>query len=180
MGKTSRPEPVKLVVGLLAASTELLGEAAHRLGAIFGPIDEQSPPVPFAYTSYYAEELGQAPWRQWLSFARLIDPGELAGIKIQTNALEAEWTVEGRRPVNLDPGYISLTGLTLATTKGFWHRIYIGQGIYAEVTLPFHRGAFRPQEWTYPDYRAPEHIEFFTQLRRGYREQLRSMGTAST
>ncbi len=179
MGKARPPEPVKLIVGLLLARSELLSMTTQRLNALFGPIEEQSPLVPFDYTSYYAGELGESPWRCFLAFERLIDPGALAGIKVQTNALETEWSVGGRRPVNLDPGYLSLTGLVLASTKSYWHRIYIDQGIYAEVTLPFHHGAFQPQEWTYPDYCAAEHLAFFSRLRRRYHAQLKSASTAS-
>jgi len=164
---------VKLLVGVLGANLDLLGEAAERLAQVCGAIEAWSEPVAFTHTSYYARELGEHPWRQFLTFVRLVDPGELATIKTQTNQMEREWTREGRRLVNLDPGYISLSKLVLATTKNHWHRIYLGQGIYAEATLPFRDGAFRPQEWTYPDYRTPEHLAFFAAARECYRRQLR-------
>jgi hypothetical protein len=175
MGIARQPDPVKLIVGLLARERPLLDEAAERLAGAFGPVEERSAPVPFRHTDYYAAELGAEPWRQFLAFANLIDPGDLAAIKLRTNALEAAWAAEGRRAVNIDPGYISLSKLVLATTKNHWHRIYIGQGIYAEATLPFRHGAFQPQEWTYPDYRAPESLAFFTAIRARYRQQLREM-----
>lgn len=173
MGTAHQPEPVVLIAGLLASDRALLVRAAERLGGIFGPLEATSEPVPFAYTRYYADELGEHPWRQFLAFARLVDPGELATIKVRTNALEMEWAAGGRRLVNIDPGYISPSKLVLASTKNHWHRIYIGQGIYAEATLPFRHGAFQPQEWTYPDYRAPEHLAFFTAVRERYLQQLR-------
>jgi len=175
MGTARQPEPAKLLVGLLARERVLLDEAAERLARAFGPVEERSTPVPFNHTDYYAAELGMQPWRQFLTFSNLIDPGDLAAIKLQTNALEAVWAVDGRRAVNIDPGYISLSKLVLATTKNHWHRIYIGQGIYAEVTLPFRHGAFQPQEWTYPDYRTPESLAFFSAVREHYRQQLRQL-----
>lgn len=180
MGKARQPEPVKLIVGLLGQDLELLTIAGDRLRCVFGAIDRRSQPVLFSHTDYYAHELGPRPYRQFLTFARLIDPGDLASIKVQTNHLEQEWAPDGRRSVNLDPGYISLSKLVLATTKNHWHRVYLGQGIYAEVTLPFRNGAFEPQEWTYPDYRTPEHLAFFTAVRELYRQQLRGLPDAST
>jgi hypothetical protein len=174
VGTAHKPEPVKLIAGLLSSRRELLAEGASRLAQEFGAVDEWSEPVLFGYTSYYRNELGEHPWRQFLAFANLIDPGTLAAIKARTNVLEQEWATDGRRPLNIDPGYVSLTKLVLATTKNYWHRIYIGQGIYAEATLPFRGGAFQPQEWTYPDYRAPEHLAFFTRVRERYRRQLRA------
>lgn len=178
MGTVRQPDPVKLIMGLLSRNQELLAQAADRLSREFGPIDEESEPVPFTHTAYYARELGEHPWRQFLTFARLIDPGDLAAIKIRTNEIEQEYALAGQRPINIDPGYISLTKLVLATTKNYWHRIYIGQGIYAEATLPFRNGAFQPQEWTYPDYRTPEHLAFFSRVREAYRRQLPGHHTA--
>ena len=173
MGIVRQPEAAKLIVGLLARDQALLGQAAVRLAQAFGEVDAESRPVPFTHTAYYARELGESPWRQFLAFSRLIDPGDLAALKRQTNDMEQEWAQDGRRPLNLDPGYISLSKLVLASTKNHWHRIYLGRGIYAEATLPFRDGAFRPQEWTYPDYRTPEHLSFFTAVRDRYRRQLR-------
>ncbi len=178
MGTVRQPELVKLIVGLLARERRLLGQAAVRLTQAFGEVDAQSHPVAFTHTAYYAHELGEKPWRQFLAFSRLIDPGDLATVKLQTNDMEQEWAEDLRRPLNLDPGYISLSKLVLASTKNHWHRIYLGRGIYAEATLPFRDGAFRPQEWTYPDYRTPEHLAFFTDVRERYHRQLRSAAPA--
>ncbi len=173
MGTAHPPEPVRLIVGLLVARQELLSAAAARLSEQFGPLDQSSRPVPFTQTAYYRRELGEEPWRQFLTFQPLIDPSDLAAIKVRTNEMELEWAPDGLRRVNIDPGYISLSKLVLATTKNYWHRIYLAQGIYAEATLPFRDGAFRPQEWTYPDYRTPEHLAFFTAARERYKQQLR-------
>lgn len=173
MGTARQPDPVKLIAGLLGRDVDLLAQAEARLCQELGAVEAASEPVPFTHTHYYARELGEHPWRRFLAFASLVDPGELAAFKLGTNALELEWAVEGRRPVNVDPGYISLSKLVLASTKNHWHRIYIGQGIYAEATLPFRDGAFQPQEWTYPDYRTPEHLAFFAAVRARYHSQLR-------
>ena len=77
-----------------------------------------------------------------------------------------------RRRVNLDPGYVDQAKLVLATTKDRQHRLYLGRGIYGEVTLRFTGGRFEPWEWTYPDYRTPEYRVFFETVRRRYRQQL--------
>ena len=96
----------------------------------------------------------------------------LAAIKLRTNELEKGWTAEGRRKVNLDSGYVSLPKLVLATTKNYDHRIYLGKGIYAEVTLHYRNGGFRPWPWTYPDYASAQYCELFAQIRRLYVSQL--------
>ncbi len=153
----------------------LFGEARAALVKVYGPVDHISPLWPFDFTSYYAEESGEGLLRQFLSFAELIDPGKLAEIKLRTNQLEQEHASGGRRQINLDPGYVDLSKLVLATTKNHQHRIYLGRGIYAEVTLRYTRKSFRPWEWTYPDYRTNHYVEFFNQVRETYLEQLRNV-----
>jgi hypothetical protein len=173
MGKVKEPLPVKLIAGMFAASGELLEEAQVRLSQEFGPIDYESELLPFDHTTYYAAEFGENLKRRFVAFVELVHPGKLAEIKLLTNALEMEWVIEGRRQVNIDPGYVSHSKLVLATTKNHAHRIYLGQGIYAEVTLYFRDGTFRAWPWTYPDYASPPLIAIFNHIRALYVKQLR-------
>jgi hypothetical protein len=165
--------PVKLIVGMFAAREELFEAVRGELASAYGAVDQASPVWAFDFTTYYAEEFGDDLLRQFLSFSELVDPGRLAEIKLHTNALEQTYAHEGKRQINLDPGYIELSKLVLATTKNHQHRIYLGQGIYAEVTLRYVRKSFRPWEWTYPDYRTDHHIEFFNHVRETYLQQLK-------
>lgn len=173
MGKIKVPLPAKLIVGMLSAYTDTLGRAADELSALFGPIDFASELLPFTHSDYYNAELGTPILRQFLSFERLFDQGALSQAKHLTNALEQSLAIEGRRTVNLDPGYVTGAKLVLATTKDYNHRIYIGNGIYAEVTLHYHKGHFQPWPWTYPDYASPEYLSLFERIRCIYMSQLR-------
>ena len=152
--------------------------AAPRRLRSNGQTELASDLFPFEVTHYYDEEMWTPIQRQFLAFARLIDPGELAAIKCFTNEVEVlrarERNYRPRRPVNLDPGYLDAARLVLATTKDRAHRIYLGQGIYAEVTLIYSQGAWQPLPWTYPDYRAPTYHPFLTRVRGSYIAKLRS------
>lgn len=176
MGKTTEPLAVKLIVGMLAREEALFQEALARLSQVFGPVDFRSKSFPFSFTSYYEKEMGPELKRQFASFQRLIVPGLLASIKTFTNRVEGEFSRMGARRINLDPGYISLGKLVLATTKDREQRIYLGEGIYAEVTLRYQKGSFRPWEWTYPDYRSVEGLEILNHIRSLYRAQLQEGG----
>lgn len=161
---------------MLSNVTGLFEMAETRLEKKFGPIELKSPVIPFNYTDYYEEEIGRDIKRQFLSFQKLIDPGSLAGIKLFTNKLEERLQRERvgpGRPINLDPGYLASSKLVLASTKDYYHRIYLEKGIYAEVTLRYVKGAFEPLPWTYPDYRSKEYIDFFTESRILYTKKLR-------
>jgi hypothetical protein len=176
MGHAKPPKPVKLLVSAFAPNGALLQEAREALEAEWGTIDFESELLPFDHTPYYEREFGPSLVRQIWTFEPLVDPGDLSTIKLRTNELEQRWAVDGRRQANLDPGYVSMAKLVLATTKNHGHRIYVGQGIYAEVTLQYRDGAYRPWPWTYPDYATRVYCALFEDIRRRYIGQLRKLG----
>jgi hypothetical protein len=173
MGQAKAPRAVKLIVSAFAPCDMLLQEAKGALVAEWGATDLESDLLPFDHTPYYDREFGSGLVRRIWAFEPLIDPGELSVVKLRTNALEQRWAVNGQRRVNLDPGYVSMAKLVLATTKNHGHRVYLGGGIYAEVTLQYRDGAFRAWPWTYPDYATPAYCALFHEIRRHYVAQLR-------
>ncbi|MFC2029156.1 DUF4416 family protein [Chloroflexota bacterium] len=174
MGTARQPDPVKLIVSLLTADTTLLIETRGELSRLFGAVDSESELLPFDHTDYYAPEFGSGLQRQILSFEVLVEPSDLPAIKVQTNALESSLAEGGHRRVNIDPGYVTLGKLVLASTKDHAHRIYLQDGVYAEGTLTFQRGRFRSWPWTYPDYGSDRYSELFYGIRERYKAQLRS------
>jgi len=173
MGMPRNPAPVKLMVGLLAASDGLLGEAANALSQRFGPADACSTPSTWGFSNYYSSEMGDLVRRQFISFEKLIAPGELAEVKHLTNEMENAWRKELGRRVNIDPGYVAATKLVLASTKDAAHRVYLSDGIYAEATLQFSNGSFQPHPYSYRDYAAADAIAFFNAVRSRYLIQVR-------
>ena len=177
MGKIKQPVGVKLFIGMISGEEDLFKEAEERLSQKFGSVDFKSPILSFQHTPYYESEMGSNLKRKFISFQGLIDPAEIREIKLFTNQLEQDFLhpdTEDRR-INLDPGYLTLSKLALASTKDYQHRIYLGRGIYAEVTLRYKKGkGFEPWEWTYPDYRTREYLEIFNSLRKIYQSQLKT------
>ena len=165
---------MKLIAGLLASSDDLLGEARAALFERFGSVDASSVLSPWDLSSYYRDEMGDVIRRQFLSFETLIAPDKLAELKQITNDMEDAWRATAGRRVNIDPGYIATTKLVLASTKDAAHRVYLSGGIYAEATLHFSNGSFRPYPYSYRDYAAAEAIAFFNRVRTTYLAQLRA------
>jgi hypothetical protein len=172
------PNPVKLIIGILAANETALDAAVKTISAKFGQIDLESDVWPFTQTDYYKNETGPNILRQFVSIEKLIDPGLLAEIKHTTNKLEQQLAetlkTDYSRPVNLDPGLIEPSKLVLASTKNFSHRIYIGNKMFAEVTLIYEKGRWRNFDYTFPDYREPRYHGFFTKIRSRLLEQLKT------
>ncbi|MCK4628811.1 MAG: DUF4416 family protein [Sedimentisphaerales bacterium] len=179
MGQTTPPQPVKLIVGMLSKNQELFARVEDEMRTLWGNTDVCSEVMPFTHTNYYQKKMGSPLWRKFIAFVELIDPGWLARIKRQSNELEDQYAKNNKyqepgvlRPINLDPGYIDMSKLVLATTKNYSHRIYIGDSMYAEATLHYHKGAWQSWPYTYPDYACGDYSDFFNRVRERLMDQL--------
>ena len=173
MSVPREPKPAKLVIGLFMKDRSLFDALVAELGSEFGSLDMVSPWMPFDYTSYYEQEMGAPLFRRLLAFKTLIEQLDLAGVKVTTNHLENRYTRNGRRRVNIDPGYLSYERFVLASGKNFVHRIYIGQKIYADLTLIYQQGAYQKLPWTYPDYADRPITSFLSRARAKYAADLK-------
>lgn len=176
MSKPKVPEPVKLMASVFSQAQELIVEVIERLSKKFGKTDFISEIFPFGFTSYYEREMGKGLVRRLFTFDKMVLPHRLPYIKLYTNKIKERFSDrQGKRRVNIDPGYISLSHLILATGKGYAHRPYLRDGIYADLTLIYKDTSFRALDWTYPDYRSEEIIELMNTVRRKYVFQLRGL-----
>jgi len=171
MGEIKKHQPVKLIIGFIYKEKAFFDKAKAQFIRKFGPIDFESREIAFCHTDYYEKEFGKDLIRSFVSFKKLISPRELPGIKILTNKIEKKLSHRSHRRINIDPGYIELSKLVLASTKNFFHRIYLNKGIFLEVTLFFKDKTFQSWDWTFPDYKTPEYIEIFNHIRHIYANQ---------
>jgi hypothetical protein len=167
MGTTQKPLPVKLFFAIMYHERAPIDAVLERLRSRFGRIEATFGPAPFSWTDYYAKEMGASLLKSYCCCERLIGREDLPAIKLWTNALEQEYATLGNRTVNIDPGYLARDKLVLASTKDFYHRLYLGDGIYGEVTLHFRQGKYRYFSWTYPDFKEEKLQEFLMKERAG-------------
>ena len=172
MSELKEPCPVRLIIGLIYCESALIDSCIKKLTSKFGQINYISQKLPFDYTKYYETEMGKTLTRKILSFSRLIKRDSLVDIKLFTNNLENEFMIYEKRTINIDPGYIAKEHLILSTGKGYYHRPYLGKGVYADLTLVYKNKQFHGLEWTYPDYNSESMKILFKQLRQGYIKQL--------
>jgi hypothetical protein len=168
MAQPQDPDKVVYVCSILAAGDQALAGARGELSARLGPLEQVTESQTFDFTDYYTPEMGAELVRQFAVLAGQDDPGQLARIKHETNRIEADlarrFGPEPTRPVNLDPGYVEASKLVLASMKNFSHRIYLADGVYAEVTLQWRRG-WQALPWTFPDYASGAYDPFLTAAR---------------
>lgn len=173
MEAISTTRNAKLFVAILAPQ-HLLREAETSLDSAFGPLDLRSHIFAFTFTDYYQEEMGSHLYRYFVAPRTLITQDALPDIKHRTNEIERQFSDSGersRRRINLDPGYLTSAKVVLASTKDYAHRIYLDRGIYGDLHFRYEQGRYQPLPWTYPDYRTPEALTFFAEMRRFYLRQ---------
>lgn len=170
MGVARPSHKVKLVAGLLANDTELFDKIKRLLEKKFhNAVDFETCPMDFVHTDYYKAEMGDNIKRKFLSFKKHIPLKNIYRLKLITNVIESKFLKNGKRTVNIDPGYIDLGKLVLLSTKDYTHRIYLNGGIFAEVTLHYKDRSFNPWPWTYPDYQTAAYIGAFNKMRELYK-----------
>ena len=176
MGQIRTPEPVQLFAGIISGEPQLLARTEELLSVHWGPVSLRSEVFAFDSTDYYSRDMGSPLLRLFVGFRELIAPQDLARLKRESNELECCLAGEQTRvprPVNIDPGYLEQSKIVLASTKNFYHRILLADGIYGEVTMHYRAGRWCPFSWTFPDFRSGRYDTFFSELRQSYRSQLR-------
>lgn len=181
MAEPSDAPRVKLICGMISSSKELFDSALVPLTRRLGAVDLVSEVMDFDFTHYYDEEMGSPLFRRFVSFEQLTSPDALVEAKEATNGIERSFvsdrSADGSngptRPINLDPGYAETSKLVLASMKNFSHRIYLDRGVYAEVTLIYHKDHWKSLAWTFPDFASGRYHPFLSGVRDRLCEQLR-------
>ena len=177
MGDITQHRPVLLIVAMVSRYVDALSWSIQQLSKTHGPVALESPVYDFVETQYYQKTMGDDLKKQFVAFEQLISPDAIVAAKINSNQLEIQFADQNeypqQRPVNLDPGYISEAKLVLATTKDRDHRLYIADGIFAEVTLHYRSKTWCSSRWTYPDYQRADFQQYFTKCRQHLRDQYR-------
>ncbi|MCL2700435.1 MAG: DUF4416 family protein [Phycisphaerae bacterium] len=177
MAAMATPPTVLLICGMISARVDLFAQTAEELERLFGPVEIRSDVMPFDFTHYYDRQMGSPLWRQFVSFAQPITGDALAAAKRATNELEEQFAQRLQapdapaRPINLDPGYVDLSKLVLASCKDFSHRVYLGGGVFGEITLMYHKDRWDALGWTFPDYASGRYHGFLSAVRARLRQR---------
>lgn len=182
MGQILLPDPVLPFYAIFGQTAESLAWAREQIEQHWGDIAISSPEFHFDQTSYYEKEMGSELRKQLVVLENLDQPEWLPPAKLQSNSWEEEYLKQTvvpedkkvDRPLNIDPGYVTLAKLVLATTKDRDHRLYLGQGIFAEVTVHYKYGGWKTDRWTYPDFQTPEYHAFLDLAREHLKMKLKN------
>ena len=170
--KPAEPDKVKFLCGILYSDIQLLEKALKLLTDQFGPIDFRSTDFPFNQTEYYIAEMGNPIYRLFIAFEKLMHPGTLAQIKRDTNRIENQISIQGKRKVNIDSGYMDYDKIVLASAKYNGQKIYLDDGIWADLTMHFKSGQFECYPWSFPDFKLGIYNSVFLSIRRIYKQQM--------
>jgi hypothetical protein len=184
MAAISPHRPALQILAAFSRYSEAFDWTRRLIEQAWGPIELASDLFDHRETNYYESTMGPDLKKTFFALQRLVDPAELPNWKIQTNSWEADYHHQSKhpesRPLNLDPGYLTEAKLILASTKDRDHRIYLCNGIFAENTLYFTKGAWHSRPWTYPDYQRPDYHQFFLRCREYLRQEYAKFGGDSS
>jgi hypothetical protein len=175
MSTLKKPKKVKLIIAFFSNSINLLDKTEKILIIKFGKADYKSQDIEFNETDYYSSEMGENIKLRFIAFNKLINRNKLPEIKIKTCRIEKKFSFLNKRTVNIDPGLMSLENFILATGKSFTHRIYLKKGVWADLTLIFHKGDFTELPWTFPNYRTERIKKILKEIRTIYYKQIKSI-----
>jgi len=167
------PPPVQPFAALLYREEAPLATALEALEELWSPLALRGAAHPFDRTDYYAPEMGEGLQRLLVAFSVLVPPTWLVPAKHEAARLEDILRTDGKRRVNIDVGYLDLYKVVLASWKHRGHKLYLDQGVWGDLTLTFAKGAYRPLEWTFPDFRTGLYDTELHAMREAYKAQLR-------
>jgi hypothetical protein len=157
--------PARLLFSVIFRENEDFETSLRRISERLGDVARTSGPFPFDRTDYYEREMGAPLYRRFVLMTDAVSRDELPMAKLAAEEIEKELSVHGKRTVNVDPGLLADENFVLATGKNYSHRIYLRDGVFADLTLVFQKGEYRPLPWTYPDYASAKIRAYLTGLR---------------
>lgn len=164
---------IKPIAGILTAQRELLPQVLAALAPGFGNADVIGEWRRFDHTDYYRDEMGSELFRCFVSFEGLRPPEDALGFKPLTNEIEARFSHDRKRIVNIDPGYIDTCKLVLISGKHGGHKVALGAGLYADPLLWYDKG-WKALPWAFPDFRDEGYFSLFVKMRTLFKSQLKS------
>jgi len=175
MARLADPAPVKLFVVTLHRNPSILDQALKLLTETWGEIDFESEDFPFQETNYYDQEMGPGLLRRFYSFRNLIHPDQIVEAKLHSNSIEEQFAQGAARTINLDPGYLDTYKVVLASAKFGGQKIYLRDGIYADMTLTMYKGKWEAFLWGFPDFKSRKYDAVLCKIRDLYKEQRRNL-----
>ncbi len=174
------PPPTLQLVAIFSRYVDVIAWGRSKLIESWGRVRLESDCFEHSETSYYEAEMGQGLKKQFFVVDGFYDPARLPESKLESNSWEYELAVCGKypeaRPINIDPGYLTLTKLVLASAKDRAHRIYLSDGIYAEECLYYLDRRWQARPWTYPDYQRDDFQAFFGEARDLLKQEIAKLG----
>ena len=163
---------VKLIIAVMYSDKEVYVSCKKDLVSLYGPVAVESEEYDFdKFTKYYEKEMGKNIVKRFLIFEKPLKEknckpikeinnknnlikNKIKIIKNKTTEIEEKYSKDGKRRINLDPGYLSSDELVLASFKsGTNYKEDIGDGVYLHKVLEFDGDDIKVFWHTFPDYK---------------------------
>lgn len=179
MGKSIYPSQSKAIVFLLTSDEALAEKVIAPFEKILGPVEVKSAWHPFEHSPYYEKELGPNLKRCLVGFKKIFKPEKLAELKKLSKQLEHRTSHVAHRTINIDPGYVDLFKVVLASGKSGGQKVALSKDVFAYTLLRFEKGVWHPFEWTYPDFKAIIYHKALLKVRESLKKNLAILNSKS-
>ncbi|MCA1932142.1 MAG: DUF4416 family protein [Calditerrivibrio sp.] len=163
-GGVRRPQDVVLFNAVMY-NWSFIDDPVSLVENFFGEVFDRTETIDFSHTDYYEKEFGGDLKKIFLAHRVTYQPDKLVEFKLRALEIEDRFKCEGKRKLNLDPGYVAIEKVVAASTKNFTHRIYMGKGIYGDLQLQRRGKRYEPLPWTFHDYALNATLSFFDRVR---------------
>ena len=167
MSKALKQSKAVLIIAFMYGDFGIYESALKDVIENFNSIKIVSEEYLFSHSIYYKEEMGENLKKRFLVFENMIERDYLVEVKKITDEIEKKYLDEkGNRKINIDPAILNLENFILATNKNFTHRIYLRDGVFADLTLIYKKKkGYTELDWTYADYSSEETKSFLNNVR---------------
>ncbi|ADG70401.1 DUF4416 family protein [Brachyspira murdochii] len=167
MSKVLKQSKAVLITALMYNDINIYNLALEKLINNFGEIEVISDEYLFSHSIYYKEEMGDTLNKRFIVFKNMIERDYISNVKRITDNIEREYLDDkNNRKINIDPAILTLENFILVTNKNFTHRIYLKDGVFADLTLIYKKKeGYTELPWTYADYSSDETKKFLKKIR---------------
>ena len=156
MSKSIKQSKAVLIIALMYHEDEIYNNTLNELINNFRNTKIIGEEYLFSHSIYYADEMGED-----------LKKSYIVEVKKTTDEIEKKYLdSNNNRKINIDPAILTLENFVLVTNKNFTHRIYLKDGVFADLTLIYKKKkGYTELPWTYADYSSDETKNFLKKIR---------------
>ena len=149
-----------LFMAIMYSSEDVFTKTKNDLISKYGEVKAEGSSYAFSFTDYYEKEMGSNLKKKFLIFNKEISKQDLIDIKLFITEIEEKYSINNKRTINIDPGYLSSKEFVLATFKQRSFKEKIHDKVWLHKVLEFDGNNIKHFFHTFADYKDKNNQKF--------------------